>query len=136
MTLQNPAAIRATKTVISPSLVSKGFNKFQPTSSLSTRLPTLPLPLSMTTKSSAPIVATKTILPPPRPPLGQSYGQTTKLSVSFSSLVPPPPPSSLTTSARLGVTSSLSSALSSASSQGTPVSMLNKKSSASSSSYL
>ena len=119
----------------SPSLVSKGFNKFQPTSSLTTRLPTLPLPLSMTTKTSAPIVATKTILPPPRPPLGQSYGQTTKLSVSFSSLVPPPPPSSLTTSARLGLTSSLSSALSSASSQGTPASMLNKKSSASSSSY-
>ena len=103
---------------------------------MTTRLPTTPLPLSMTAKTSSPIVATKTILQPPRPPLGQPYGQTQKLSVSFSSLVPPPPPSSLTTSTRFS-TPSLSSALSSASLQGTSsISTLtkfqDKKSSASS----
>merc|ERR1719412_2750094 len=97
--LQNPAANRATKTVLSPNmssptLVQKGMSKFPPTA-MTTRLPTTPIPMSLTAKSTP--FATKTIL---QPPIGQPYGQSPKISVSFSSLVPTPP-SSLTTSTKL-----------------------------------
>jgi len=113
--LQNPVANR-TKHVLSPnisspSLVNKGLNKYQP---MPTRLPTTPLlPIPMTGKFPNPTFATKTLI---QPPLGQPYGQSPKLSVSFSSLVPTPP-SSLTTSSKL-TTPTLSSTLSSASLQG------------------
>ena len=104
---------------------------------MTTRLPTTPLPLSMTGKSPSPIVATKTVLQAPRPPLGLPYGQTQKLSVSFSSLVPPPPPSSFTTSTKLSTTSFSSGFCSSSLQGGTTIStkFADKKSSTSSSSY-
>ena len=82
---------------------------------MTTRLPTAPvLPIPLGGKSSNPPYATKTLIQPPLG--GQPYGQTSKLSVSFSSLVPTPP-SSLTTSTKL-TTPNLSSTLSSASLQG------------------
>merc|ERR1719412_818305 len=133
---ENHAANRAMKTVLSPNmssptLVAKGMNKFAPTA-MTTRLPTTPIPMSLTAKSTP--FATKTII---QPPMGQAYGQSPKISVSFSSLVPTPP-SSLMTSTKLS-TPSLS-ALSSVSLQGSIAApgltkYPEKKSSASSSSY-
>jgi len=133
--LQNAASSRATKTVLSPNITSpslstKGLNKYQPTA-MNTRLPTTPLPIPLTGKSSTPF-ATKTMI---QSPLGQPFGQSPKLSVSFSSLQPTPPSSHA--SSKLS-TPSLSSTLSSASLQGTSAPTLkypDKKSSASSSSY-
>jgi len=131
--LQN-SANRATKTVLSPnmsspSLVPKGMNKFPP---MATKLPTAPVPMALAGKSPTPTFATKTVI---QPPLGQPFGQTSKLSVSFSSLQPTPQ-SSLTTSSKLS-TPSLSASLSSASlqSSSTAPKYPDKKSSASSSSY-
>merc|ERR1711978_485495 len=79
---------------------------------MATKLPTAPVPMALAGKSPTPTFATKTVI---QPPLGQPFGQTSKLSVSFSSLQPTPP-SSLTTSSKLS-TPSLSASLSSASLQ-------------------
>ena len=115
----------------SPMLVAKGMNKFPPTA-MTTRLPTAPIPMSLTAKTTP--FATKTII---QPPLGQTYGQSPKISVSFSSLVPTPP-SSLTTSTKFSTTSISSLSSVSLQSSGLAPGLTKypeKKSSASSSSY-
>jgi len=130
--LQN-SANRATKTVLSPnmsspSLVAKGgISKF-PT--MTTKLPTAPVPMPLAGKSPTPAFATKTVL---QPSIGQPFGQTSKLSVSFSSLQPTPP-SSLTTSSKLS-TPSLSASLSSATLQSSTATKYPEKKSSASSSY-
>jgi len=131
--LQNSAANRASKTILSPNMtspqiVTKGMNKFP---SMTTKLPTAPVPMSLAGKS--PTFATKTVI---QSSLGQSYGQTSNLKVSFSSLQPTPP-SSLTASSKLSgptLSASLSSTSLQSSSIG-PTKYPDKKSSASSSSY-
>ena len=112
----------------SPSLVAKGgISKF-PT--MTTKLPTAPVPMPLAGKSPTPAFATKTVL---QPSIGQPFGQTSKLSVSFSSLQPTPP-SSLTTSSKLS-TPSLSASLSSASLQSSTATKYPEKKSSASSSY-
>merc|ERR1719288_746881 len=113
--LQN-SANRASKTILSPNMtspqiVTKGMNKF-PT--MATKLPTAPVPMSLAGKS--PTFATKTVI---QSPLGQSYGQTSNLKVSFSPLQPTPP-SSLTASSKLSGPT-LSASLSSTSLQSSSI---------------